>query len=68
MEIYFSLVQREVLVPNDFASLEQVVQRIRLYEELTNRQSRPFRWEFDRVELAQWLERLEPKRVLSAET
>lgn len=68
VEIYFSLVQRKVLVPNDFASLAEVEQRIRLYEELTNRQLRPFRWKFDRVKLAQWLERLEAKRVLVAET
>jgi hypothetical protein len=68
VEIYFSLVQRKVLVPNDFANLEEVERRIRLYEELTNRQLRPFRWKFDRVKLAQWLERLEAKRVLVAET
>jgi hypothetical protein len=68
VEIYFSLLQRKVLVPNDFASLEEVEQRIRLYEELTNRQLRPFRWKFDRVKLAQWLERLEAKRVLVAGT
>jgi len=68
VEISFSLVQRKVLVPNDFASLDEVEQRIRLYEELTSRQLRPFRWEFDRVKLAQWLERLEAKRVLVTET
>jgi hypothetical protein len=68
VEIYFSLVQRKVLVPNDFASLEEVERRIRLYEELTNRQPRPFQWKFDRVELARWLQRLEAKRGLVTET
>jgi hypothetical protein len=68
VEIYFSLVQRKVLEPNDFASLAEVEQRIRLYEELTNRQLRPFQWKFDRVKLAQWLKRLEAKRVFVAET
>ena len=68
VEIYFSLVQRKVLVPNDFASLEEVEQRIGLYEELTNRQLRPFQWKFDRVKLAQWLERIEAKRALAPQT
>ena len=32
VEIYFSIIQRKVLTPNDFASLEEVEQRLRLYE------------------------------------
>src|SRR5262249_3011384 len=42
VEIYCSIVQRKVLTPNDFASLEDVEQRLRLYEALSNRQPRPF--------------------------
>jgi hypothetical protein len=59
VEIYFSLVQRKVLTPNDFASLEEVEQRLRLYETLTNGAPRPFQWKFDREKLAAFLERLE---------
>ena len=44
VEIYFSIIQRKVLTPNDFASLDEVEQRPRLYEELTNREPRPFDW------------------------
>jgi hypothetical protein len=62
VEIYFSLVQRKVLTPNDFASLAEVEQRLRLYEELTNKQPRPFNWQFDRAKLAQWLKRIEADR------
>ena len=51
VEIYFSIIQRKVLTPNDFASLEEVEQRLRLYEELTNREPRPFDWKFDRAAL-----------------
>jgi hypothetical protein len=43
--IYCSIVQRTVLTPNDFASLEDVAQRLRLYEALSNRQPRPFEWQ-----------------------
>ena len=45
VEIYFSIIQRKVLTPNDFASLEEVEQRLRLYEELTNREPRAVRLE-----------------------
>jgi hypothetical protein len=62
VEIYFSIIQRKVLTPNDFASLEEVEQRLRLYEELSNRGPRPFDWRFDRAALRDYLERLEAKR------
>jgi DDE superfamily endonuclease len=61
VEIYFSIIQRKVLTPNDFASLEEVEQRLRLYEELSNRQPRPFDWNFDRAKLLNFLERLVTK-------
>jgi hypothetical protein len=66
VEIYFSIIQRKVLTPNDFASLEEVEQRLRLYEELSNRQPRPFRWKFDRAALQAFLKKLEAKRTLVA--
>lgn len=59
VEIYFSIIQRKVLTPNDFASLEEVEQRLRLYEALSNQKPRPFEWKFDRIKLAEFLERLE---------
>lgn len=59
VEIYFSIVQRKVLTPNDFASLEEVQERLRLYEELSNQEPCPFEWKFDRVKLAEYLQRLE---------
>jgi hypothetical protein len=67
VEIYFSIVQRKVLTPNDFASLEEVEQRLRLYEELSNRQPRPFEWKFTRAKLAEFLKRLEAHGVMIAQ-
>ena len=61
VEIYFSLLQRKVLTPNDFASLQEVAQRLRLYEELTNKNPRPFKWKFDRAKLTRFLDRLNQK-------
>jgi len=60
VEIYFSILQRKVLTPNDFADLDALRIRIRLYEELTNRQPKPFAWKFTRQELADWLKRVSP--------
>lgn len=62
VEIYFSKIQRKVLEPNDFTSLEEIEQRLRLYEELTNRNPRPFQWKFDRAKLIRFLERIKTKR------
>lgn len=62
VEVYFSIIQRKVLTPNDFASLDEVEQRLRLYEELTNQEPRPFDWKFDRAALLQFLERLEARK------
>lgn len=63
VEIYFSLLQRKVLTPNDFSSLAEVERRLRLYEELSNRMPHPFLWKFDRAKLAELLKRLEAKRT-----
>ena len=59
VEVYFSIIQRKVLTPNDFANLEEVEQRLRLYEDLANQQPRPFNWKFDRAKLEKFLQRLE---------
>lgn len=60
VEIYFSIIQRKVLTPNDFATLEAVRVRLRLYEELSNRTPRPFAWKFTRQDLLEWLKRASP--------
>ena len=68
VEIYFSMVQRKVLTPNDFASLEEVEQRLLLYQELTNQKPRPFNWKFDPAKLAEFLARLEARRAAQSST
>ena len=64
VEIYFSIIQRKVLTPHDFADLAEVEQRLQLYEELSNQQPRPFEWKFTRTELAAWLERLRTHQTI----
>jgi len=65
VEIYFSIIQRKVLTPNDFANLEAVRLRLALYEELSNQCPTPFQWKFDRTKLAALLAKIEARqRVL----
>jgi hypothetical protein len=66
VEIYFSLVQRKVLTPNDFADLAEVELRLRLYEELTNRQPKPFDWKFTKSDLYDLLQRLAAREQANA--
>ena len=61
VEIYFSIIQRKVLTPNDFADLEAVRVRLALYEELCNQYPRPLQWKFDRAQLAALLVKIEAR-------
>ena len=61
VEVYFAKVQRKVLTPNDFTDLAEVEERLRLYEELCNRQPQPFTWEFTTEKLHAFLRRLATK-------
>jgi hypothetical protein len=63
VEVYFSMVQSKVLTPNDFANLAEVELRLRLYEELTNRQPKAFDWKFTKADLSDLLQRLAAKEA-----
>ncbi len=58
VEVYFSMLQRKVLTPNDSANLQELELRIGLYEELTNREPRPFNWRFTKHDLFDLLQSL----------
>ena len=58
VEIYFSLLQRKVLTPNDSMDLQELELRIRLYEERTNESPRPFDWKFTKYDLFDLLVRV----------
>ena len=69
VEIYFSIIQRKVLSPNDFEDLEAIVQRLADFEERYNQTTRPFRWNFTSTDLndfLQRLDRLEPSQAPSS--
>jgi transposase len=58
-EIYFSVVQRKALTPNDFTSLDQIRQRLTAFEARYNAIARPFTWRFTRTDLHDLLNRLD---------
>ena len=63
IEIYFSIMQRKVLTPNDFSSLAEVEERLGNFEQLHNAHPRPFNWKFDREQLNDFMARLNKRRV-----
>lgn len=59
IEIYFSVLQRKVLTPNDFASLDELADRILRFQRHYEHVARPFQWKFTRRDLRDLMERLE---------
>jgi len=57
VEIYFSVIQRKVLTPNDFTSLQKVSQRLLEFQELYMQAAKPFEWKFTRADLQELLSR-----------
>lgn len=64
VEIYFSIIQRKVLAPNDFPDLDAVRMRLALYEDLSNRHPKPFAWKFNRDQLVDLLARIAAREKL----
>jgi len=62
VEIYFSIIQRKVLTPNDVADLDALRLRLALYEELSNQNPTPFQWKFDRTKLTALLAKIEARQ------
>jgi transposase len=58
-EIYFSLVQRKALTPNDFTGLDQIRDRLAAFEVRYNAIARPFSWKFSRTDLQDLLHRID---------
>jgi transposase len=59
IEIYFSVVQRKVLTPNDFTDLIEVEQRLLGFQRRYEHAAEPFDWRFTRTDLDRLLRRLD---------
>ena len=60
VEIYFSIVQRKVLDPNDCASLAELEARLLAFGEHYSTVATPFEWRFTRLDLHRVLAALSP--------
>jgi hypothetical protein len=59
VEIYFSIVQRKVLTPNDFPGLQAVATRLDAFERRYESIAQPFNWTFTRKDLTALLIKLD---------
>jgi hypothetical protein len=65
IEIYFSIVQRKVLNPNDFTDLGEVAHRLLAFQRRYEQTAVPFDWRFTRADLDDLLRRLDKKQQLA---
>ena len=63
IEIYFSIVQRKVLTPNDFESIFDLEDRLLAFQQRYQDLAAPFEWRFRRDDLRQLMARLEDDSV-----
>ena len=59
IEIYFSIIQRKVVTPNDFPNLEAVADRLERFERHYEAMAKPFEWKFTRDDLTKLMQRLD---------
>lgn len=59
VEVFFSVLQRKVVSPNDFTDLAEVDQRLRDFEKRYNATATPFDWKFTADDLNDLLTRLD---------
>jgi hypothetical protein len=63
VEIYFSILQRKALTPNDFRSLTALEERLREFARYYESIAQPFEWKFTRKDLESLLERIDRARA-----
>ena len=58
IEIYFSILQRKLLTPNDFPNLEILEQRLLAFQDHYESIAKPFKWKFTKKDLHKILRKL----------
>lgn len=58
IEIFFSVIQKKVVSPNDFASLEQLSATLLAFVNRYNQNAKPFNWKYTASDLADLLRRI----------
>ena len=61
VEVYFSVIQRKVLTPSDFADLAEIESRLAAFERHYEQAASPFEWRFTRDDLTLLMKKLADK-------
>jgi hypothetical protein len=61
IEVYFSIVQRKLLTPNDFANLAALRKQLMRFQQHYQESAKPFEWTFTRDDLDRLLHKLKQK-------
>jgi hypothetical protein len=59
IELYFSIVQRKAITPNDFHTTDELAERLLAFGDHYRQIARPFEWKFARQDLERVLERVD---------
>ena len=68
IEIVFSVIQRKVIKPADFADLDALAARLLAFQSRYNATARPFDWTFTRADLNEMLRRIDAHRPADTAT
>ncbi len=63
IEIYFSILQRKVLTPNDFPSMEALTQTIIEFQKRYDQTAKPFEWKFTKDDLSKLIKKLSKQSI-----
>ena len=69
IELYFLIVQRKALTPNDLTTLDALAERLLRFGEHYRHLARPFQWTFTRQDLNRLIDRIDqhdPQLALAA--
>jgi len=59
IEIFFSIIQKKVVSPNNFANLAELESTLLAFVKRYNKTAKPFNWKFTSADLTRMLRRIE---------
>jgi transposase len=65
IEIFFSIVQKKVISPNDFASLDDLTGTLMAFADHYNQTAQPFNWKYTSADLARLLNKINGRQPAS---